>query len=238
MVASFKKNFLIPMLVLLMPVLLKAQASSELELLLGFSSYSGDLAPGPFAFRQVNPAGGLKYRIFFDRKISFSAGANYGRISGDRLDIPTFVNKEGTVEMEAGILEVSANVEYYLRGGPRYNNAGLFIERWSPFIGLGLGLAFADAEVKTGPEYTGGRFPENDDRSTFLVIPMTGGLRLDYNEHWTVSFSIGARAVFSDYLDGVSQNGNPDFNDWYWFGGVSLIYFLKGERSTHSESRR
>ncbi len=237
MVVTFRKIFFLSLLVCSIPVASSAQSSSELELLLGFSSYSGDLQPGPFAFRQVNPAGGLKYRYFFNRKFAFSAGANYGKISGDRLDVPTFVNKEETVEMEAGLLEVAANVEYYLRGGPRYNNAGLFIERWSPYFSLGLGLAFADAEVTTGPEYSGGRFPENDDRSTFLVIPLSGGIRLDYNEHWTVSFNIGTRAVFSDYLDGVSQNANPDVNDWYWFGGISIIYFLQGERSSHSESR-
>ena len=33
---------------------------------------------------------------------------------------------------------------------------------------------------------------------------------------------VGVRRVDEDYLDGVSFAGNPDANDWYWFGGIGL----------------
>ena len=222
---------------LVLPFSAGAQTSSELGLFLGFSSYAGDLAPGPFALNQARPAFGGFYRYLFNRKFGFKAAGNYGQLRGDRLDVPTFISPPGNVEMKASILEITGNIEWYPLGGPRFNNAGLFIARWSPYFSVGLGLAFADADITTGPEYKGAGFPESDDRSTFLTMPISGGLRLDASEYLTFAFEIGGRTPFSDYLDGVSENGNPDKADWYWMGGLSIIFYLQGEMSDHSESR-
>lgn len=238
LMGSFFKYLCFTLLVgLALPFATSAQTSSEVGLLLGFSSYAGDLAPGPFALRQTRPAVGGFYRYMFNRQFAFKASGIYGQIKGDRLDVPTFVSPDKNVEMKAGILEITGNVEYFPFGGPRFNNAGLFIPRWSPYISLGLGLTFADAQITTGPEYSGGKFPESDARSTFLTLPLVGGLRLDATENLTLGLEIGARTPFSDYLDGVSQNANPDSPDWYWIGGISISYFLRGEMSEHSESR-
>ncbi len=234
---SFLKSLgFILVLGLAMPFSSSAQTSSEIGLFVGFSSYAGDLAPGPFALNQARPAFGGYYRFLFSRKWGFKAAGYYGQLRGDRLDKPNFNFPAGTVSMKAGLLEITGNLEWYPLGGPRFNNAGLFIARWSPYFSVGLGLAFADADITVGEGFSG-KFPESDDRSTFLTMPISGGLRLDATEYLTFAFEIGGRTPFSDYIDGVSQNGNPDKGDWYWMGGVSIIFYLQGEMSEHSESR-
>lgn len=241
MAFSIKNLSFVALITLLTPFALMSQKSSEMGVFLGISSYSGDLASGPFVTRHIKPAGGLFYRYMFTRKFGFRAMANYGAIAGELIDNPTFnaqINRaEENYTMKAGLLEIGALAEWFPLGGPRFNNAGLFVPRWSPYLGIGLGLAFADAEITTGPEYRGGRFPEEDDKSTFLSVPIVGGLRLDMTEDITLSFEMGARPAFSDYLDGVSENGGPDNIDWYWIGGIKISYLLKGEMSLHSEAQ-
>ena len=98
----------------------------------------------------------------------------------------------------------------------------------SPFIGAGLGLAFGDAKVKV-PDNDKTRFPEADDKSAFIVFPMTIGIRFDVTEALIVTGEFSVRGTFSDYLDGVSQNGNPNANDHYMFGGISILYLIEAD---------
>ena len=241
MTFGIKKLKFLALLVMLSPLTVFGQSSSEMGLLLGVSSYSGDLASGPFVTRHIKPAGGLFYRYMFTRKFGFRAMANFGGIQGELIDNPKFDAKNNRVaenyKMNAGVLEIAAVAEWFPFGGPRFNNAGLFIPRWTPYAAVGLGLAFADASIETGPDYQGPRFPEADDKSTFLTIPIIGGLRLDMTEDITVSFEVGGRPALSDYLDGVSENGGPGNIDWYWMGGVKVSYLLKGQMSSHSEAK-
>ncbi len=46
---------------------------------------------------------------------------------------------------------------------------------------------------------------------------------MDLNRKMVLAVEAGLRTSFSDYLDGVSQAGNPNGNDWYAFGGAALF---------------
>ena len=208
---------------------LSAQRSTELGFLIGAAAYSGDLAPSPFSARQGNLALGVSYRQMFNPKYGVKAGVNYARLTGDRLDVPQFNFPNQNVSMEMGLIEITANFVYHPLGGPRFNNVDILEKNWTPFISAGLGLAFGEAKLSTADEFRG-RFPENDDKNTFLTLPLTGGVRFDVSQFSTISLELGSRIVFSDYLDGVSVNGNPDKNDWYWIGGISYVHYLSGEK--------
>ena len=63
-----------------------------------------------------------------------------------------------------------------------------------------------------------------------LPIPFGLGVKADINHQWMVGLEWGMRPVFSDMLDGVSQSGNPDQNDWYGMGGMNLSFrFGRGD---------
>ena len=216
-----------------LPFSSSAQKSTELGFLVGVGAYSGDLAPSPFSAKQGGIALGLSYRNMFNPRVGVKAGVNYTRLGGDRLDVPQFNVPEENVTMKMGLVEITANFEWHPLGGPRFNNVDVLEKNWTPFISAGLGLAFGEAKISTASEFTG-RFPENDDKNTFLTLPLIGGFRFDVSQFSTISLELGSRLVFSDFLDGVSVNGNPDRNDWYWIGGISYVHFLTGEKGTSS----
>ena len=70
------------------------------------------------------------------------------------------------------------------------------------------------------------RNDEGKDVDKFITVPFMFGVRIDLHEHVSISGEWGWRATFSDYLDDVSQNGNPNRNDWYLFVGGSVSYFF------------
>ena len=57
-----------------------------------------------------------------------------------------------------------------------------------------------------------------------LTIPFGAGILFNINESWSVTLEGGARPAFTDYLDGISQAGQAQNDDWYGFGGLLIGY--------------
>ena len=215
---------------LAMPFFLFAQRSSEAGVFIGVSNYMGDLSPSPLAANETRIAFGGHFRRMLNPKAGIKGSATFGKLTGADVNIP--ITESGASarqwEMSTGILEAALQVEWHPLGGPRFNNAGVYQRQISPFIGAGLVLAFGDAKVKV-PDNDKTRFPEADDKSAFIVFPMTIGIRFDVTEALIVTGEFSVRGTFSDYLDGVSQNGNPNANDHYMFGGISILYLIEAD---------
>jgi hypothetical protein len=205
---------------------LSAQQSSEVGLFLGGANYMGDLAPWPLAFNETNFAFGGHYRFMFEPRLGIKGSVTLGRLSGNDANVPR--NRERGWRMEAGIFEAALQAEWHPWGRPRYDNAGIFTPRLSPFISAGLGLALASANV-TVPAHEKLRFPEPGDKSAFIVMPVSAGLRYDLSEFLLISGEIGLRSTFSDYLDGLSDYLDSRHKDYYIFGGISILYMIDAE---------
>ncbi|MCO6480820.1 MAG: hypothetical protein J5I94_29530 [Phaeodactylibacter sp.] len=215
---------------LLFPICLFGQASSEAGVFIGVANYMGDLAPSPLAANETRIAFGGHFRRMLNPKAALKGSVSFGKLTGADANIPmteTRVASRGW-EMSTGILEAALQMEWHPLGGPRFNNAGVYQRQISPFIGAGLGLAFGDAKVKV-PQNDQTRFPEADDKSAFIVFPMTLGIRFDVTESLIVTGEFSVRGTFTDYLDGVSENGNPGANDHYMFGGISILYLIEAD---------
>jgi len=210
--------------------ILFGQSSAEAGLFIGVSNYMGDLSPTPIAANETHFAFGAHYRYMLGPRLGIKGSVSFAKISGADVNKP--IAQPGPSprrwSMEAGLLEFAVQGEWHPLGSPRFNNAGLYSSQCSPFIGLGLGIAFAEAEVRTGDK-DNTRFPEADDASTFVVFPLTVGIRFDLSEYCILSGEFGLRATLSDYLDGVSENGNPRANDHYFMGGVAVYYLIEAE---------
>ena len=107
----------------------------------------------------------------------------------------------------------------------RAGSTGIFRRQISPYIATGLGYTFTNIDLVV-PSSDSGMFPEAEDVDKFITVPFMFGVRIDLHEHVSISGEWGWRATFSDYLDDVSQNGNPNRNDWYLFVGGSVSYFF------------
>lgn len=209
------------LLLMLLTWAASAQQEQEAGLRAGISNYQGDLVPKSIDLSQSGLSLGLTYRNFFLPQIAVNGSVSFNRIKADERNYPERVGR-GAV-MEANLIEVSATGEWHPFGRERFNSLGVLNRRVSPFIYIGLGMAFG----KTDVQLTGNKeiTPEQTD-SKYFILPFGGGLRYHLNDLFTLTADIGARPVFSDQLDGISINGNSNANDWYLQTGITLLYNL------------
>ncbi len=214
------------LLALLLPVLLFAQKSKEIGGFIGASQYQGDLAPTPIAVNETKLALGGLYRYMFTSNFGIRGTVTWAQVSGDDRNRDNYLPGQRSWSMRNNIIELAVHSEWIFFGTSRYNNTGLFARRYSPFVSVGLGAALTNVSLSI-PADDKNRRPEPTTGSTFLVVPITAGMRLDVTDDFLVTAEFGTRAAFTDYIDGVSVSGNPQTNDWYFFAGISIVYVLE-----------
>lgn len=216
-------NKLILILVsLFLPVLIMAQSKAEVGLMLGGANYQGDIASSKaFSFHQTQAAGGIYARYHVNRHISLRGSLFYTKLKGDDLN---FVD-EAAWRADRGfnftnpVYEISFTPEFYILGNT--------IQRklFRPYIFAGIGAAFTNPKnnlvekdidaVENEPGY----YP-----TSHFSFPMGLGINFDINDKFTLGVEASSHFPLTDYLDGVSESGNPDGNDWLAFGGLTLGY--------------
>ncbi|GJM36316.1 MAG: hypothetical protein DHS20C18_53170 [Saprospiraceae bacterium] len=217
-----RKLTILPLL--LLSFSLFGQQANEIGLYGGLSVYQGDLVPSPFSAEELNPAFALTYRQFFNPKLALRATALWTELTGS--DLPyTGRNVRGVV-MKSTVVEATIGMEWHLLGKARLNNTSTFRQKFSPYLGISAGLAFADPKFTEKVELPK---KEEDFSTTFFVLPITAGVRFEMTNKLSFSFDFSTRPVFSDYLDGISVNGNPDKDDWFFTSGLTILYTINAE---------
>lgn len=223
----------------LLPCLLAAQTRSakssshymELGMMLGATQYSGDVAEKDIELAQTEVGFGFYYRYHIKKQFFFKGQVYFGYISGDDANSPDL--KERKFKFYSPLWEVAGVVEYAPLAQERVSKTGINNYFFSPYVFAGIGGAFTRAE----PEYYGSvanydkylKTPlpeENIVRRSFFTVPVGAGVRFDYSERLVFGAEGGFRPVFSDKLDGISINGNPDKNDWYYFVGITASFVI------------
>ncbi len=204
----------------------------EAGFLFGAANYSGDIAEKHLHLSETRLSYGAFLRYFLSKKISLRAHLYAGSISGDDANAKDPLLRRRSLRFGTDILEFGVCGEWHILGKDRFSNTGIHKHFLSPYLYLGVGGTFSGIKV----EYYGtpddrskfliAPLPENGAHQTFLIAPMGIGLRADINETLVIGAELGLRPVFSDYLDGVRLNGNPEKKDWYYFGGATLSYIL------------
>lgn len=217
-----RKVIILPLLFL--SCFLFGQRATEAGIYGGISLYQGDLAQTPFSAEELNPAVALTYRQFFNPKVALRASAMWTRLTGS--DLPYTSRSTRGVEMKTSLVEATIGGEWHLLGRARLNNTSAFRQKFSPYLGLSVGLAFANPEFTKPVD-----LPEKEDdfSTTFFVLPISAGLRFEMTRKLSVSVDFTTRPVFSDYLDGISENGNPDKKDWFFTSGITVLYSITAD---------
>lgn len=202
-----------------------SQKYAELGGFFGVANYQGDLANKPIEFRETKYSFGGFVKYHYSNKVHFRGQLYYARISGDDIHGE---NKNRDWRFATNMAEASIQMEYLPFGKYRFNRVGLFRPQINPFLTIGIGSAFA---INKNLEYESGKepdipFPEEGDKNNFLVIPIGAGIRFDFTQWTTLAGEAGWRYAQSDYLDGVSINGNPGKKDWYFFLGFTLSTYI------------
>ena len=200
-----------------------AQQNVEAGFFAGVANYQGDLAEDEIEIGETKLAYGGYISYLINPRVLVRGNVYYGNISGK--DSNSTVLESRGFSFTADVLEIGVNAQWLIFGKNRYNNSGIFVPQFTPYLLGGAAITTIKADLLyPDTELNNSRFPEKEDTDNFLVVPLGVGLRYEMVEFLTLGFELGARATFSDYVDNVSLNANPNKNDWYLFGGFTLGY--------------
>ena len=189
---------------------------------IGGMTYAGDLSRGFHFLDQKLGVQGF-YRINFDKDVSFKASLLYGKFSGSDSDHPIDAFAQiRNASFERSILEASATLEYHFLD---YKDKHSTI-KWSPYFFAGFGIT----KILNMDE-------DLDNFSSIQpVLPFGLGVKHLIGKQFSVSAEFGARKMFFDELDRISEGdvydksntqfGNPNDKDWYHFLGISFSYII------------
>ncbi len=186
----------------------------EVGLHLGGSNYLGDLANNSSAIylRETRPsaAGFVRYRLA--QSLALRGSFTWATISGQDINSNDALVHNRNLSFRSYLQEVAIGIEWNIPGIDPYTLA----TPWSACFFLGLGGTHFNPQARLDgvwydlqPLGTEGQgLPEYPDRKPYarftLVVPMAAGLKYALNDKWTLSFELGARKTFTDYLDDVS----------------------------------
>lgn len=195
---------------------------TEFGLAVGGMNYSGDLTRGYKILDQKIGVQGL-YRINFDKDVSFRLNLLYGQFSGSDSAHP--IDPFAAIRdasFSRSVIEGSAIIEYHFLD---YKNKHSTV-KWSPYFFAGIGIT----KILNMD-------PALDNFSSLQpVIPFGGGVKHLIGKQFSASVEFGARKMFFDELDRISEGdvydksntqfGNPNDNDWYHFLSISFSYII------------
>lgn len=202
----------------------------ESGIFLGGANYQGDLVRDWIPeLKETGWAAGAFGRYLFSPVWGVRAGLSYGRFTGSDQNLTDpFIQEQRSLRFATQVAEASVQLEWEPFGQRRYPEERSFRPVISPYFFLGAGALRVETDVDFSHAVRD-YFQEDieQDKSTTypfwrFTIPVGAGVKLDLSRKVVVGLELGTRTAFTDFLDGVSHTGNPDRNDWYTFGGLSL----------------
>lgn len=210
-----------------------AEQFTELGFGLATTNYSGDIAEPHIVLPQTRIGGQVFVRHQLHPFILVRGQLFAGLLAGD--DKHSTVHAGRNFKFSTRFLELSGLLELALgtyQYDPVFSQQSLFI---LPYLFAGVGATVLRSKVTYyGPESRRAYFirtpiPEGGaDQQTLLVTPVGLGLRVILRQQLAFGLEASARPGYSDLLDGVSQNGNPNEGDWYYSIGLTASYYLNG----------
>ncbi|MFN0174503.1 MAG: DUF6089 family protein [Saprospiraceae bacterium] len=235
------RNTLLCMLACSISHLMNAQTPRpwEIGLGIGLGAYDGDLQntwsnPGNLA---AKPALSAHFRYNLSNHFAARLGLLYSKIAGDdqNFEEPAWHHTRA-FSFEGPIVELSLQSEIYPFGlykvGKR-NKSGLGKNRWvaAPFVSIGIGGTFFQPKNDWNDEHgNGGVSPSLiqtdiiEAKNAALSIPMGLGICFRVSNSFTLGLEGALRYTSSDYLDGISQAGNPAARDWFYTAQLAASY--------------
>ena len=205
----------------------------EAGVMLGITSYSGDISAKRVDLQEIRPGYGAFVRYHLNPHFALKGHVYAGAISGD--DKYSSTKAPRSFKFGTSIFEVATTLEWHLFSRHSASGTGLRNNfSIDPYAYAGVGITFADADAQYyGPPDQRDKFlvvplPEEGLKSKFLLAPVGGGIRINVLDNFILGLEGGFRPVFSDDIDGVSLNGNPKQNDWYYFFGATASFVLNG----------
>jgi len=188
----------------------------EIGLSLGAMYYTGDMARS-WVLPNTGFAGSLILRSNLNNHLSVRIAYTGGNLKGnDSKPIDAFAAARAA-SFNIFISEFSGSFEYYFID---YKSKRAVI-KWSPYFHGGIGVFGMLGQKNKTATYS----------TVQLAIPIGIGLKFQPVKQWTFGIEFGARILFFDYLDNISegdvfsknyQYGNKYDNDNFYYIGFTL----------------
>ncbi len=245
-------------LLLMLPITITAQGLSPWEFggSVLFSSYEGDLHDPNinYTLKNIKPSASIYARRTLGQYFAGRFNVLFGQIAGadESFTEPAWRKIRGA-SFESTVIEGSVIAEIYplsfFSPGNSPSNEEAVVgrlsggrARWLPYIAIGFGGAYSNPVVdwndtNGNPEIDPVLAQQDKDAKTkrlHFVLPFGAGLRYRLSDHFSIHVEGLLRPTFSDYLDGFSQAGNPNKNDWFFTAGIGIGYTLPGKNVMYS----
>lgn len=202
----------------------------EAGIQLGFMNYSGDVAEKIVEPRETRPGFGVLARYHLSSRFALKTNLYTGNVSGSDVHAEDAELRARSLRFKSNLLEFSLCIEWNILNIKPVEGNGIQRFRIVPYAYVGIGglMMHPKAEYYGPPEAFNKQIkyalPEDGLHEKALVVPIGAGLRTRISDRVGIGAEGGFRPVFSDDLDGVSKNGNPDRNDWYYTASASLSF--------------
>jgi hypothetical protein len=213
---------------LLLNITSSAQNSKyEWGFMLGRSNYLGDIQPNNFTFNQGNLAGGLRFKKELDKHINVTFALTGTRLHASDSRSPSLDLQSRNLSFRTNVSELNVTLEYTFLPLGITNQRSQNVERkyrFSPFAFGGFGLfRFNPKALYNGnwidlqPLNTEGQGTNaiNNANAPYRLIqvniPFGVGVKYAYSEKINISWELGWRKTFTDYIDDLSTV-YPDLN--------------------------
>ncbi len=202
----------------------------EVGLTIHGALYRGDLSNQGVSEEDITYGIGLSGRYYFTPVLATRGNFIITSFKGDDSGSGGAYSGRG-FSFNTSLVELTGMIEVEPFGQERAVRSGMkFFRGFSPYFGGGVGLAFTTPRPVFPQGVSIGAFDpiEQDVRAGYskvhFVFPMHVGFKAILDREWLMAFELGPRTSFTDYFDGISKSANPEKNDWYWLGGISIIY--------------
>lgn len=186
-----------------------AQRGWVAQFMPGMSFYSGDLTQKAIPFNTIQPSFSANMNYNTGDLINFRLGLAWAIVGGNDKYNSQWDLKGRNLSFKSSLLEFSAGIEFNLADPEVYYSY--------PYLFGGVGLFHFNPYAR-----------DNDNKKVFLrplstegeglseypsvkeyslnqfCLPFGGGWKFKVHDKYTISFEVGIRYTFTDYLDDVS----------------------------------
>ncbi|MEO0470231.1 MAG: DUF6089 family protein, partial [Bacteroidota bacterium] len=172
---------------------------------------------------------------YLSSHLGLRLGYTSGRLAGNDLNLD--VRSERRANFSTPLQELSFRIDLDAMGEGEINRPGFV-----PNIFLGAAYSWFNPTTDYG-QYESADFAEawvrSDQQSLAsqgaFSMPMGVGLKHNFKGGWHIGMEIGYRLTFTDFLDGISETGDPGNNDSYVFYGLNLAKSLSFQRDSDQD---
>jgi hypothetical protein len=184
--------------------------STEYGILLGTSTYFGDLNPN-YGMRYIRPAGGAYVRYHLNPYVALRGMVNYTKIGYDDQFSSNVYQQERNLNFRSDILEAALMAEFNFF----WFGTGETQHRFTPYLTGGIGTFYYNPYTIHGglrynlrPLGTEGQntaeFADRKYNPYSVCVPVGAGIKYWLKPGMNFSFEVVNRFTFTDYMDDVS----------------------------------